>query len=120
MNGWYAPGGRTNHVLGRPADRLRRDLPRRAADKTLPATLILATRYRGLPVLLGVLAAFVVQVVIAVAFGNALGLLPDRVVAAAVSVLFTVGAVLLLREGFGTCGEEEATDTDGEQLLLPS
>lgn len=70
-------------------------------DKTLVATLILTTRYRARPVLLGVVAAFAVQVVIAVAFGSALSLLPSRVVAAVVASLFAVGAFLLLREGFG-------------------
>ena len=69
-------------------------------DKTLVATLILTTRYRPLPVFVGVSAAFAVQCVIAVAFGTALTLLPDRVVAALVAVLFAAGALLLLREGF--------------------
>jgi hypothetical protein len=53
-------------------------------DKTMVATLILTTRYRGLPVFVGVSAAFAVQCVIAVAFGALLTLLPDRVVAAVV------------------------------------
>lgn len=69
-------------------------------DKTLVATLILTTRYRALPVFVGVSAAFAVQCVIAVGFGHVLTLLPDRVVAALVAVLFGVGALLLLREGF--------------------
>ncbi|MEO6882059.1 MAG: TMEM165/GDT1 family protein [Mycobacteriaceae bacterium] len=76
-------------------------------DKTLVATLILTTRYRGRPVLLGVVAAFAVQVVIAVAFGSALSLLPGRVVAAGVALLFAVGAFLLLREGFGGADVED-------------
>jgi putative Ca2+/H+ antiporter (TMEM165/GDT1 family) len=69
-------------------------------DKTLIATLVLTTRYRPLPVFVGVSVAFAVQCVIAVAFGTALTLLPDRVVAALVAVLFAAGAILLLREGF--------------------
>jgi Ca2+/H+ antiporter, TMEM165/GDT1 family len=69
-------------------------------DKTLVATLVLTTRYRPLPVFVGVSVAFAVQCVIAVAFGTALTLLPDRMVAALVAVLFAVGALLLLREGF--------------------
>jgi putative Ca2+/H+ antiporter (TMEM165/GDT1 family) len=68
-------------------------------DKTLVATVVLATRYRPLPVLLGVSAAFLVQCLVAVTAGRALTLLPHRVVAATVAVLFTVGAVLLLRGG---------------------
>lgn len=88
-------------------------------DKTLVATLVLTTRYRGRPVLLGVVLAFAVQVVIAVAFGSALSLLPDRVVAAVVAVLFAVGAALLLREGFGAEDEEEAAEAAAEREQLP-
>jgi putative Ca2+/H+ antiporter (TMEM165/GDT1 family) len=69
-------------------------------DKTMIATLILTTRYRALPVFVGVAVAFAVQCVIAAAFGGVLTLLPERVVAAIVAALFGLGAVLLLREGF--------------------
>ena len=75
-------------------------------DKTLVATLVLTTRYRPLPVFVGVSVAFAVQCVIAVAFGAALTLLPGRVVAAVVAVLFGIGAILLLREGFSRPDEE--------------
>ncbi|PZS27034.1 MAG: hypothetical protein DLM58_19485 [Pseudonocardiales bacterium] len=74
-------------------------------DKTLVATLVLAARYRPRPVLLGVAAAFAVQSVIAVAAGGMLHLLPHRAVEMAVAVLFAIGAVLLLREGFGAADE---------------
>lgn len=76
-------------------------------DKTMIATLILTTRYRGLPVFAGVSAAFAIQCVLAAAFGGVLTLLPDGVVAGVVAVLFGLGAVLLLREGF-------ARDTDDD------
>ena len=69
-------------------------------DKTMVATLILTTRYRGLPVFVGVISAFAIQCVIAAAFGGVLTLLPEPVVAGVVTVLFGLGAVLLLREGF--------------------
>lgn len=69
-------------------------------DKTMVATLILTTRYRGLPVFVGVSTAFAIQCVLAAAFGGVLTLLPERVVASVVAVLFGLGAVLLLREGF--------------------
>jgi putative Ca2+/H+ antiporter (TMEM165/GDT1 family) len=77
-------------------------------DKTLVATVVLATRYRPLPVLLGVSAAFFVQCLVAVTAGRALTLLPRRVVAALVAVLFAIGAVLVLRGG----GEEDAARQD--------
>ena len=67
-------------------------------DKTLMATLVLASRYRPVPVLVGVSAAFAVQCVIAVIAGQILTLLPRAIVLAVVAVLFAVGAVLLVRE----------------------
>jgi putative Ca2+/H+ antiporter (TMEM165/GDT1 family) len=78
-------------------------------DKTLVATLVLSTRYRPRPVLLGVAAAFAVQSVIAVSAGGLLHLLPKWALEAAVAVLFGIGAALLLREGFG---EPEHIDID--------
>jgi putative Ca2+/H+ antiporter (TMEM165/GDT1 family) len=89
-------------------------------DKTLVATLVLTTRYRRpRAVLVGVVLAFAVQVVIAVAFGSALGLLPTRVVAGVVALLFAVGAVLLLREGFGAAEDEDAEHAAAERERLP-
>lgn len=79
-------------------------LPVELPDKTLMATLVLSTRYRPLPVLAGVCAAFAVQCAIAVTAGQLLTLLPERLVAAVVALLFAVGAVILLR---GSNGEEE-------------
>jgi Ca2+/H+ antiporter, TMEM165/GDT1 family len=65
-------------------------------DKTLIATVVLATRYRPAPVLAGVSAAFAFQCLLAVTVGRVLTLLPHRAVAAVVAVLFVVGAALLL------------------------
>lgn len=86
-------------------------------DKTMIATLILTTRYRGLPVFAGVATAFAVQCVIAAAFGGVLTLLPDRVVAAVVAVLFGLGAALLLRESFAR--DEESTDGPASTAPVP-
>lgn len=77
-------------------------------DKTMFATLVLATRFRPLPVLTGVGAAFAVQVAIAVAAGSLLSLLPRECVAVGVAVLFAVGAVLLWR----SAGESVGADID--------
>ncbi|GAB3500311.1 TMEM165/GDT1 family protein [Amycolatopsis cihanbeyliensis] len=76
-------------------------------DKTMVATLVLTTRFRGWPVLAGVSAAFAAQSVIAVAFGSALTLLPERVVSGVVAALFGLGGYLLLREGFAPAEEGE-------------
>jgi Ca2+/H+ antiporter, TMEM165/GDT1 family len=65
-------------------------------DKSLFASLVLGTRYRALWVWLGVSAAFIVHVAIAVIAGHLLTLLPHRAVQAVVAILFAVGAVVLL------------------------
>ena len=75
-------------------------------DKTMMATLVLATRFRPLFVWLGVTGAFLVQVGIAVAAGGLLSLAPPRLVAGASGLLFAFGAVVLLR------GEPEAAEED--------
>jgi putative Ca2+/H+ antiporter (TMEM165/GDT1 family) len=87
-------------------------------DKTLVASLVLSTRYRPRPVLLGVCVAFAVQCVIAVTAGGLLHLLPRRAVEGAVAVLFAIGAVVLLREGFGD--EPEHVDVGAETARLPA
>ncbi len=82
-------------------------------DKTLVATLVLTTRFRGWPVFAGVCAAFAVQCVIAVAFGSVLTLLPDVVLSLVVAAMFGLGSFMLLREGFSDADEagEDASRT---------
>ncbi|MEU5833812.1 TMEM165/GDT1 family protein [Streptomyces diacarni] len=65
-------------------------------DKTALAGLMLGTRYRASYVFAGVAAAFALHVVIAVAAGSVLTLLPHRLVQAIVGVLFLIGAAVLL------------------------
>jgi putative Ca2+/H+ antiporter (TMEM165/GDT1 family) len=64
-------------------------------DKTFVATLVLSTRYRSLPVWLGVSAAFFVQCLVAVTAGTLLTLLPHRWVQAGAALVFAIGAVVL-------------------------
>ena len=92
-------------------------LPVELPDKTMFATLVLATRFRPLPVFVGVGTAFAVQSLIAVVAGGLLTLLPDAVVSAIVAVLFLVGAVILWRSV--RSGAEEA-DADIEAPPHPS
>ena len=66
-------------------------------DKTLIATLILSTRYRKLPVFIGVSLAFLVQCTLAVAAGSLLRLLSPSLVAYIVAALFAIGAIMLWR-----------------------
>jgi putative Ca2+/H+ antiporter (TMEM165/GDT1 family) len=72
-------------------------LPAELPDKTILACLILSSRYRASVVFGGAATAFLVQVVIAVAAGGALSLLPHRVVEACAAGVFAIGAVLLWR-----------------------
>jgi putative Ca2+/H+ antiporter (TMEM165/GDT1 family) len=67
-------------------------------DKTALASLVLGTRHRPAPVLIGIAAAFAVHVVLAVAAGSLLGLLPHRTLEIVVAAAFFAGAVLLLIE----------------------
>jgi putative Ca2+/H+ antiporter (TMEM165/GDT1 family) len=83
-------------------------LPVELPDKTLFASLVLATRFPPLPVFVGVGAAFGVQVIIAVTAGSLLSLLPHALVSGVVAVLFVVGAVLLWRSADE--GPEDADD----------
>ncbi|GAB3120301.1 TMEM165/GDT1 family protein [Streptomyces calidiresistens] len=67
-------------------------------DKTALAGLLLGTRFRASYVFVGVAAAFVVHVALAVAAGSVLTLLPQRPLQAVVGTLFLLGAFLLLRK----------------------
>ena len=79
-------------------------------DKTLVASLVLSTRYRPRPVLIGVAAAFAVQCVIAAAAGGVITLLPRRAVEAVVAVLFAIGAALLIRESLAADEDVELAE----------
>jgi Ca2+/H+ antiporter, TMEM165/GDT1 family len=92
-------------------------------DKSLFASLVLGTRYRALWVWLGVSAAFIVHVVIAVTAGHLLTLLPHRAVEAVVAVLFAVGAVILLlphREDDDTAEESDRALAGVASVMLTS
>jgi Ca2+/H+ antiporter, TMEM165/GDT1 family len=85
-------------------------LPVELPDKTLFASLVLATRFPHWPVFLGVGAAFGLQVAIAVTAGSLLSLLPAALVSGVVAALFFVGAVILWRSA--TAGPEESEDIE--------
>jgi putative Ca2+/H+ antiporter (TMEM165/GDT1 family) len=76
-------------------------------DNSGLASFVLGTRYRPVWVLAGAATAFAVHVVLAVAFGSLLGLLPHRIVQFAVAAVFLLGAVLVLR----------ADDDDDDEAL---
>ncbi len=85
-------------------------------DKTMFASLVLASRGRPLSVWVGAAVAFVVHVVIAVSIGVALfNLLPHRAVDGLVAALFVAGAVyaFLIRNQV----EEEHRDVEARSSL---
>jgi Ca2+/H+ antiporter, TMEM165/GDT1 family len=86
-------------------------LPVELPDKTLFASLVLATRFPPLPVFVGVGAAFGLQVAIAVTAGSLLSLLPDSLVSGIVAVLFLVGAVILWRSATSGAEDEDLDET---------
>lgn len=91
--------------------------PAELPDKTFIATLVLSTRFRHLPVWLGVSAAFLAQVVIAVAFGGMLALLPQALVLAVTTILFAIGSLILIRGGLATrAAEQEAEHEEEEEV----
>jgi Ca2+/H+ antiporter, TMEM165/GDT1 family len=66
-------------------------------DKTALAAVVLATRYKPLPVFLGAALALTVQSIVAVAAGGLLSLLPARPVHVGAGVLFLASAVAMWR-----------------------
>ncbi len=85
-------------------------------DKSMIASLVLGARYRALYVWIGAAAAFAVHVVIAVAAGGALSLLPHQLVQGIVAALFLGGAVVLF---FGREGRLEPTGADDAGNAVP-
>jgi len=81
-------------------------------DKTAIASLVLGTKFPLRWVFVGVAAAFVVHVVIAVAAGKVLTLLPHNAVESVIAVLFIIGAVLIWREGSEDAEELEAAEEE--------
>jgi putative Ca2+/H+ antiporter (TMEM165/GDT1 family) len=76
-------------------------------DKTAFATLVLATRYRALPVFLGSALALTVQSAVAIAAGGLLSLLPARPVHIGAGLLFLVSAIVMWRR--------KPDDDDGDE-----
>jgi putative Ca2+/H+ antiporter (TMEM165/GDT1 family) len=85
-------------------------VPVELPDKTFVATLVLATRYRPLPVWLGVSVAFGLQCLVAVSAGRLLGLLPRLPVQLGAAALFAVGAVILYRGARKVDAEEQRNE----------
>lgn len=92
-------------------------VPVELPDKTFVATLVLGTRYRPLPVWLGVVAAFGVQCLVAVAAGALISKLPDTPVKIFAAVMFAIGAVVLFRGARKADLEEQEQEREFEQKV---
>jgi Ca2+/H+ antiporter, TMEM165/GDT1 family len=80
-------------------------------DKTMMASLVMATRGKPFAVWVGAAAAFLVHVAIATTIGVALfRVLPSRVLDAVVAAMFVAGGIYALLEG--TKDEEELIDKE--------
>jgi len=88
-------------------------------DKTFIATLVLATRYKPLPVWLGVSAAFAVQTVVAVTLGGLIGRLPRTPVEIFAGLMFLTGGVILIRGAGKADAEEAETEQEFEAKTEP-
>jgi putative Ca2+/H+ antiporter (TMEM165/GDT1 family) len=77
-------------------------------DKSMFASLVLATRHRPGWVWTGAAAAFALHMAIAVTAGQLLTLLPHRIVDWVVACLFTAGAAYLWVSSFRSGRQEEA------------
>lgn len=67
-------------------------------DKLLYTTGVLATRYRTVPIIIGMLLAFMAKMAVAVAVGQAISKLPPLLVAALTSASFIGVAIALWRK----------------------
>lgn len=90
--------------------------PAELPDKTFIATLVLSTRYRRLPVWIGVAAAFAVQSAIAVVAGGLLSLLPQRLVLGITFLLFAAGAALLIVSGLRARPSNQEIEEEEEEF----
>ncbi len=88
-------------------------LPAELPDKTILACLILSSRYRPVVVFSGAAAAFLAQVILGVAAGGALSLLPHHAGEAGAAAAFAIGAVLLWRHKEDKAADADADSRDG-------
>jgi putative Ca2+/H+ antiporter (TMEM165/GDT1 family) len=89
-------------------------VPVELPDKTFVAALVLSTRYRPLPVWIGVGLAFGVQSVVAVTAGQLVTFLPEWVIHLVSTLMFALGAVLLIIAAPGAEAEEKEQEHEFE------
>jgi putative Ca2+/H+ antiporter (TMEM165/GDT1 family) len=84
-------------------------------DKTAFASLILATRYRPLPVFVGAALALTIQSVVAITAGGLISLLPARPVHVGAGLLFVVSAFVMWRRSGGGAGRPKTAEAPTAQ-----
>src|SRR2546430_704448 len=67
-------------------------------DRSLFAVSALVSRFRALPVLAGIVPAFMAKALVAVLLGDAVARLPSPIVATASAITFLVSAIIIWRE----------------------
>src|SRR5581483_2073907 len=82
-------------------------------DKTALAALVLATRHRPFPVLLGAATALTIQSLVAVTAGQLVSLLPERPVHIFAGALFLASAVLMWRRKEDSADDVKDRDAPG-------
>jgi putative Ca2+/H+ antiporter (TMEM165/GDT1 family) len=87
-------------------------VPAELPDKTFVASLVLATRFRAVPVMIGAALGFAAQAGIAVGAGSAVSLLPATPVHAVTAAIFALGAVLMLRAASDPAVEEREIEAE--------
>src|SRR5580704_3363725 len=85
-------------------------------DKLLYTTGILATRYRSVPIMIGMLLAFMAKMAVAVALGNAISKLPPLLVAALTSISFIGVAITLWRKPLERSYEKDQRASRGAMV----
>lgn len=85
-------------------------LPAELPDKSFITSIVLGSRLRHSAVIAGAIAAFGLQMAIAVTAGRLLTALPERAVLSVVLLLFAGGSFILLRHAFR--GDDDNEDVD--------
>lgn len=78
-----------------------------AGDKLLYTTGVLATRYRTVPIMVGMLLAFMAKMAVAVAVGSAISKLPRALVAVLTGLSFAGVAITIWRKPSGPAAAEK-------------
>ena len=85
-------------------------------DKLLYTTGVLATRYRTVPVMIGMLIAFMAKMAVAVAVGSAISKMPPLLVAALTSISFIGVAITLWRKPLERSREKDQRASRGAMV----